>query len=129
MARFIRSDQGTDHHNPSRGKVVGHIGPHPAHTDGAACMPRRVEPIGEPWVLVGNNKSGSSIVLELGRVAVERGLVIVVVEGLPSSGCAGDHPVVTRRRRYFDQKHLVVGQVEIRLVPLDSKILEVPGLG
>ena len=77
--------------------------------------------LGTPGIAVGDHEPHAAVVLELRRVAVQRGLVVDVVERLHPVVVQGDHPVLALGRRDLDDERLVVGQVEVGLVPLDLR--------
>ena len=52
-----------------------------------------------------------------------------VVERLHPVVVQSDHPVFAFGRRELDHQSLVLGQVEVALVPFDLRILELVGLG
>ncbi len=88
-----------------------------------------VEPVGYPRVAVRHHEADAAVGFELGRVAVERGLVVDVVERLHPVVVERDHPVLAVRWRELDHQRLVLGELEVPLVPGDLGILEVGGVG
>ena len=81
---------------------------------------------GSRWAI---DEADAAVGLELRGVAVQRGLVVHVVERLHPVVVEGDHPVLALGRGDLDDERLVVGEVEVRLVPLDLRVLELVGLG
>ena len=114
--------------DPGRGQEVDDVGSHPTHAHGAAPVPGRVEPVGQAGIACRDDEAGAAVRFEVGRLAVQRGPDMNVVQRLHPVVVEGDHPVFALRRREFDQQRLILGQIEVRLMPLDLGILELVGL-
>ena len=80
-----------------RRQDVDDVGADPAHADGAAPVAGGVEPVRDARIAVGDHEADAAVGLELRRVAVQRGLVVDVVERLHPVVVEGDHPVLARR--------------------------------
>ena len=96
-------------HHPGR-RHGGVVGPDPANHAGAAAVAAGIEPVGHARIPVGHHAAEHPVV-EHALMAVERGLVVGVVDRLPPLVADGDAPVKRGRRRDLDDERLVVGQV------------------